>query len=219
MSGLPTNCVLLPCQSKIDQTDRGMKHVAWLQSKFPNVNLHVIDLTSTFETFKGQVDGLYGNPLAYANAKSRLRMVALYQIATVTGGLVVGTGNKVEDYALFFYTKGGDGMVDIAPIGDLYKSEVREMCRQLGVLPELSEAVPTDGLWDDARTDEGQLGGTYDEFEWAMKFIARNSVLTLNEFLELTPRKQEVLKLYNKWHNAGLHKSKPIPTFVRNGLN
>ena len=215
MTDFPTHCVLLPCQSKLDQTDRGEKHIAWLQSKFSNVKRHAIDLTSTFEAFKAQVDGLYANPLAYANTKSRLRMVTLYQIATVTGGLVAGTGNKVEDYALFFYTKGGDGMVDIAPIGDLYKSEVREMCRQLGVLPELSEAIPTDGLWDNSPSDEDQLGASYDEFEWAMKFLDNNSFCNVNQFLTLTARQQEVLKLYNKWHTAGLHKSKPIPTYVR----
>jgi len=139
-------------------------------------------------------------------------MIALYQIATCVGGLVVGTGNKVEDFGVGFFTKYGDGGVDISPIADLLKSEVRQMCRELGVLPELSEAVPTDGLWDDTRTDESQLGATYDELEWALAWRSH----TVSESDDMvTPRQKEVLATYDKWHNAGLHKLAPIPTFVR----
>lgn len=214
MTDFPTHCVLLPCQTALDQTDRGEKHFTWLRSKFPNVKRHVIDLTSTFEAFKGQVDSSYSNALAYANTKSRLRMIALYQIATITGGLVVGTGNKVEDFGVGFFTKYGDGGVDISPIADLLKSEVREMCRQLGVLPELSEAVATDGLWANSPTDEEQIGASYDELEWAMKYSSKG-FYNFNELIEVTPRQIEVLRIYTKWHNAGAHKLKPIPTFQR----
>lgn len=173
MTGLPTHCVTMPCQTVADQTDRGIKHFGWLLEKFgANVaKYHCIDLTKTFESFKSEVGVNYDNDLAFANTKSRLRMIALYQIATCNDGLVAGTGNKVEDYGIFFYTKGGDGQVDIAPIGDLMKSEVRQMCRELGVLPELAEAVPTDGLWADTRSDEDAIGATYDELEWAMTFL------------------------------------------------
>jgi NAD+ synthase len=213
MTGLPTHCVVLPCETKKDQSDRGLQHIFWLMSSnYTNVKYHKIDLTDTFQTFKNEVFGDYDNALAYANTKSRLRMIALYQIATCVGGLVVGTGNKVEDFGVGFFTKYGDGGVDISPIADLLKSEVRQMCRELGVLPELSEAVPTDGLWDDTRTDENQLGATYDELEWAMGW--RHHTVSESSYI-ITPRQYEVLAVYDKWHNAGLHKLAPIPTFVR----
>lgn len=212
MTGLPTHVVVLPCETKEDQTERAIKHIGWLEKNYGSfVRYHEIDLTDTFEAFKDEVTDRYDSALAYANTKSRLRMIALYQIATCVGGLVVGTGNKVEDFGVGFFTKYGDGGVDISPIGDLLKSEVRQMCRELGVLPELSEAVPTDGLWDDTRTDEAQLGATYDELEWAM---AHEDMLPTDR-PEVTPRQAEVLTVYRKWHKAGLHKLAPIPTFVR----
>ena len=212
MTGLPTHCVILPCQSKPEHSAMGLKHIEWLEGQFRNtVHLHRIDLTRVFEAFRGETQG-YENPLAYANAKSRLRMIALYQIATVESGLVVGTGNKVEDFGVKFFTKYGDGGVDISPIGDLLKSEVRQMCRELGVLPELSEAVPTDGLWDDTRTDETQLGATYDELEWAMDILTNGFPPVLNMYTE---RQREVLSTFQKWSNAGMHKMLPIPTFKR----
>ncbi len=214
MTGLPTHCVVLPCQSKPEHGQTGYRHISWLMNKFENIKGHTIDLTKTFDQFFQETAVFYSNELAYANTKSRLRMIALYQIATCVGGLVVGTGNKVEDYNIFFYTKYGDGGVDIAPIGDLMKSEVRQMCRELGVLPELSEAVPTDGLWEDTRTDESQIGATYDELEWAMKYLTLNQTGQFNVD-DLTTRQNEILAIYNKWHTAGKHKSEPIPTFRR----
>ena len=140
-------------------------------------------------------------------------MIALYQIATPIDGLVVGTGNKVEDFGVGFFTKYGDGGVDISPIADLMKSEVRQMARELGVLPELCEAVPTDGLWSDTRTDETQLGATYDELEWAMKWW-ETDCRTPQE--KVTPRQKEVLEIYAKRHDSSRHKMEPIPTFKRN---
>lgn len=217
MTGLRTHCVLMPCQTKVDQTDRGNKHITWLRSKFDNVYYECVDLTDTFEAFQRATTTCYHNKLGYANSKSRLRMVTLYQIATATDGLVVGTGNKVEDFGVGFFTKYGDGGVDISPIGDLLKSEVRAMCRALGVLPELSEAVPTDGLWDDTRTDEDQIGATYDELEWAMEFFESNDPEDVHLWGgEVTARQRQVLDIYNKWHTAGAHKLSPIPVFVRN---
>jgi len=212
MTGLPTHCVKMPCQTKPDQTDRGSQHISWLNRRYPNVVEHQIDLTSTFESFFATVAPKYNDPLAFANTKSRLRMVALYQVACVNDGLVVGTGNKVEDFGIGFFTKYGDGGVDISPIADFLKSEVREMCKQLGVLPELYNAVPTDGLWDDTRTDESAIGATYDELEWALKF----SEDKFDPSVVLTPRQQEVLNIYMKRHIAGAHKLTPIPTFLRN---
>jgi NAD+ synthase len=169
MTGLPTHCVILPCHSKADGIDKADKHIEWLMDRYPNVSFHEIDLTATFDEFALATDN-YENELGFANSKSRLRMIALYQVATVVGGLVAGTGNKVEDFGVGFFTKYGDGGVDISPIADFLKSEVRQMCRELGVLPELCDAVPTDGLWSDTRTDESQLGATYEELEWALKF-------------------------------------------------
>lgn len=212
MTGLPTHVAVLPCETKKDQTCRAVTHIGWLNRTFSatEIHHHGIDLTTTFQAFKKHVSPEYDNPLAYANTKSRLRMIALYQIATCVGGLVVGTGNKVEDFGVGFFTKYGDGGVDISPIGNFMKSEVRQICRELGVLPELSEAVPTDGLWEDTRTDETQLGATYDELEWAMDY--RNNPHSMI----LTPRQEKVLATYDKWHRAGEHKLAPIPTFKRN---
>ena len=214
MTGLPTYCVVMPCQTKVDQTDRGEDHIGWLQETFSeNLVKDVrINLTETFKAFRNETTIDFHNELGYANSKSRLRMVALYQVATVVGGLVVGTGNKVEDGGVRFFTKYGDGGVDISPIADLMKSEVRQMCRELSVLPELCEAVPTDGLWDDTRTDEGQLGATYEELEWAMNFIEK---VIAGETSYPTPRQKEVLEIYLKWHKAGEHKMHMPPTFVR----
>src|ERR1035437_6444863 len=145
MTGLPTYCVLLPCHSKGEHTVMGRKHIEWLIGQFPNVIVQKIDLTDTFDAFYYETKHDHADELAYANTKSRLRMIALYQIATSAQGLVVGTGNKVEDFGIGFFTKHGDGGVDISPIADLMKSEVRQMCRELGVLPEICDAVPTDG--------------------------------------------------------------------------
>jgi NAD+ synthase len=210
-TGLTTYAAILPCQSKEIETARGTQHVCWLQSNFTNVVHCKVDLTAAFEAFYDETKYDFADQLGYANAKSRLRMIALYQIATPNDGLVVGTGNKVEDFGVGFFTKYGDGGVDISPIADLLKSEVRQMCRELGVLPELAEAVPTDGLWPDARTDEGQLGATYDELEWAMKFTEEK----FDPNARLTARQQEVLNAYMKRHISSRHKMDPIPTFKR----
>jgi len=209
MTGLPTLTLVLPCHSRSDGLKNARMHIDWLKSRFKNVVSDTIDLTETYNMFKKTLAGNYVSPLAHANTKSRLRMIALYQAATSVDGLVVGTGNKVEDFGVGFFTKYGDGGVDISPIAEFMKSEVRQMCRELGVLPELCEAVPTDGLWSDTRTDETQLGATYDELEWAMAFR--------EDFPDgkADGRNGEVLAVYDKWHKAGAHKLLPIPTYRR----
>jgi NAD+ synthase len=209
-TGLPTHCVILPCESKQNETDRGEAHLKWLMDNHLNVRRHKIDLTSTFQEFFHKTCDDYSSLLAYANTKSRLRMIALYQVAIIVGGLVVGTGNKVEDFGVGFFTKYGDGGVDISPIADLTKTEVRAMSGELGVSKEIITIAPTDGLWPDARTDESQLGATYTELEWAMNYVNRPHTM-----LVLTDRQREVLETYKKWHKAGMHKLLPIPTYVR----
>jgi len=224
MTGLPTYCVVMPCQSKTDQTDRGTRHIKWLQSKFKHNVFHdEINLTAAFEAIENVTTTLYHNNLGYANTKSRLRMITLYQVATCVGGLVVGTGNKVEDFGVGFFTKYGDGGVDISPIAGLTKTQVRAMAKELGVLDELVNAVPTDGLWEDSRSDEDQIGASYEELEWAMEFIENEFVNV--ECIELfkkieqrtpecTARQNEVLEIYKKFHIQNKHKMHPIPTFI-----
>jgi NAD+ synthase len=145
--------------------------------------------------------------LALANSRSRLRMVTLYQLATTYKGLVVGTGNKVEDFGVGFYTKYGDGGVDISPIADLTKTEVREMAAELGINPEIIVAKPTDGLWEDGRTDEDQIGASYEELEWAMDYEGSYS--------NLSTRQKQVLNIFIKFNSANRHKMLPIPVFEK----
>lgn len=213
MTGLPTHCVILPCNTKVEENMRGDKHIDWLMDNYANVVYYCVDLTKTFETFAYECRYEFDNDLGYANTKSRLRMIALYQIATCKGGLVVGTGNKIEDAGIGFCTKHGDNGIDLSPISDLTKTEVRKMCRDLGVLPELSEAIPTDGLWADARTDESQLGASYEELEFAMDFRERTKDFGGKYYL--SDRQLEVLSIYDKWHTATRHKFDPIPCFIR----
>jgi NAD+ synthase len=212
MTGISTACVTLPCHSRADGLENADKHIKWIKGKFPNVYSLNVDLTFPFEAFKKSFNGTYDSPLGWANTKSRLRMIALYQIATPSQGLVIGTGNKVEDFGVGFFTKYGDGGVDISPIADLTKTEVRQMARELGVIPDVTEAVPTDGLWADTRSDESQLGASYEELESIMNYLETHSS---NDVGTLTNRQKEVLVIYNKWHEAGAHKLKPIPTFKK----
>jgi NAD+ synthase len=209
MTGLPTYCVVMPCESASVQTSRSYRHISWLTNKYDNTKTEIVDLLIPFLSFKKEIGKLRDNDLAYANTKSRLRMTTLYHVATCVDGLVVGTGNKVEDFGVGFFTKYGDGGVDISPIADLMKSEVRKMARELGVSPEITEATPTDGLWADGRSDEDAIGATYEELEWAMKEYEKPS----DE--PLTARQAEVMKIYRTRHLATLHKLEPIPTFKR----
>ena len=196
-TGLPTYVLTMPLHSKEDNTELSDAHASALVDKYPNVTNVNVDLTETYDKFMLNVDDTFtDNQLANANTKSRLRMVSLYQVAGSVGGIVVGTGNKVEDYGVGFYTKYGDGGVDIAPIADLYKSEVWELGEFLGVDQRIVDAKPTDGLWDDGRNDEDQIGATYVELEEAME---NKTGVALN-----------ILEEYNKKNK---HKMEPIPTF------
>jgi NAD+ synthase len=164
-TGLNTVAVTMPIRQRPDLHDLSMRQGVWLCERFDNVRHEIIDLTTTFNEFERRL-ATYSNLLGLANSRSRLRMVTLYQIAQTVGGIVVGTGNKVEDFGVGFYTKYGDGGVDISPIADCYKTEVWQMGRDLDILEDIIAAPPTDGLWDDGRTDQDQLGGlSYAELE------------------------------------------------------
>ena len=195
-TGLPTHAVGMPILQKPEQETLSDMHLEWLSKRYRNVTTHKFDLTNLFQVFKYTMEGFDDSDLALANSRSRLRMVTLYQIATSTGGIVVGTGNKVEDYGVGFYTKYGDGGVDIAPIADLYKTEVWELGEYLEVDQRIVDAEPTDGLWSDSRTDESQLGASYAELEEAMETGTGPGVEVLNKF-----------------YTQNKHKMEPIPTF------
>ena len=196
-TGFPTYVLTMPLHSKKGNTELSDVHAKALSKKYSNVRVVNIDLSNTYESLLFDIDqDFVNNQLANANTKSRLRMVSLYQIAGSVGGIVVGTGNKVEDYGIGFYTKYGDGGVDIAPIADLYKTEVRELGGHLGVMNEIIDAPPTDGLWDDGRSDEDQIGATYAQLEEAMENGTGDAVDILYKF-----------------NSQNKHKMDPIPTF------
>jgi NAD+ synthase len=205
-TGLHTVAVTMPIRQRPDLHDLSMRQGAWLTQNFDNVRHDVIDLTSTFDEFERQLS-TYDNLLGLANSRSRLRMVTLYQIAQSVQGIVVGTGNKVEDFGVGFYTKYGDGGVDISPIADCYKTQVWQMGRELGVLQDIIDAPPTDGLWDDGRTDQDQLGGlSYAELELAMSYDESLAEPTdIKEYKALTQ--------YRRIRQRNLHKMLPIPVF------
>ena len=204
MTGNETIVVVMPIHQKPDQTDRGTNHVEWLKEKYSNVASAHTDLSTVFDAFQGVME-LPSDTLGMINSKSRLRMVTLYAFANENRCLVAGTGNKVEDYGLGFFTKYGDGGVDLSPIADLLKSEVYEIAKYLGINQEIIDAPPTDGLWENSRTDEEQIGATYDELEWAMAYI------DANEDKPITERQGKVLNIYNKFHKNNAHKMAPIP--------
>jgi NAD+ synthase len=193
MTGLKTIVLTMPIKQKKNQHDLSLKHKDWLVDKFKNVEAHTISLDEIFESFSSTLSK-FNNEHGFANSRARLRMTTLYQVAAANKGIVVGTGNKVEDFGVGFYTKYGDGGVDISPIADCNKSEVWEIGKELGILKDIIDAPPTDGLWDDGRTDEGQLGFKYQDLEDAMK--NPNS-----------PHRQE----YEKIRKQNLHKMEPIP--------
>ena len=193
MTGLKTIVLTMPIKQKSSQHDLSLKHRDWLLKKFSNVEAHTINLDELFNVFSSSLSN-FSNEHGFANSRARLRMTTLYQVAAANSGIVVGTGNKVEDFGVGFYTKYGDGGVDISPIADCNKSEVWEMGKELGILNEIIEAAPTDGLWDDGRTDEGQLGFKYHELEEAME----NS-------------NSKFRSEYEKIRKQNLHKMEPIP--------
>ena len=193
MTGIKTIVLSMPIKQKSSQHDLSLKHQEWLVKNFDNVEAHTINLDKLFETFEGTLSN-FDSEHGMANSRARIRMTTLYQVAAANKGIVVGTGNKVEDFGVGFYTKYGDGGVDISPIADCNKSEVWEIGKSINILQEIIDAAPTDGLWDDGRTDEGQLGLKYEELEEAM-----NNINSINR------------EKYEKIRNINLHKMEPIP--------
>lgn len=193
MTGIKTIVLSMPIKQKSSQHDLSLKHQEWLVKNFDNVEVHTLNLDKLFETFENTLSN-FDSELGMANSRARIRMTTLYQVAAANKGIVVGTGNKVEDFGVGFYTKYGDGGVDISPIADCNKSEVWEIGKSINILQEIIEAAPTDGLWDDGRTDEGQLGLKYEELEEAM-----NNVNSINR------------EKYEKIRKMNLHKMEPIP--------
>jgi len=193
MTGLKTITLSMPIKQKLLQHDLSLKHQEWLVKNFKNVETHTVELDKLFDNFKSILSN-FKNEHGMANSRARLRMATLYQAAAANKGIVVGTGNKVEDFGVGFYTKYGDGGVDISPIADCNKSEVWQMGKELNILDEIINAAPTDGLWDDGRTDEGQLGLKYEDLEEAMN----------------NPNSKNREK-YEKIRKLNLHKMEPIP--------
>ena len=204
-TGLNTVVLNMPIHQKSNQFDRSNEHINWLKNNFENVSSHEIDLTNVYDSFSNALPKANQDELSMANLRSRIRMSNLYVFASNKKYLVAGTGNKVEDFGVGFYTKYGDGGVDISPIADLLKSEVFKIAHHLGIVSSIQKAKPTDGLWDDDRSDEDQLGATYDELEWAMNYLEVNSKDDLSE------RQINVLEIYSGHHKTNLHKMNPIP--------
>ena len=193
MTDIKTIVLSMPIKQKSSQHDLSLKHQEWLVKNFKNVEAHTLNLDKLFASFENTLSN-FDSEHGMANSRARIRMTTLYQVAAANKGIVVGTGNKVEDFGVGFYTKYGDGGVDISPIADCNKSEVWEMGKSLNILQEIIDAAPTDGLWDDGRTDEGQLGLKYTELEEAMSNI--NSINRAK---------------YEKIRKINMHKMEPIP--------
>ena len=204
-TGLSTIVLNMPIHQNSNHFKRSNEHINWITNNFENVKSHEINLTDVYDSFSSALPKENQDELSMANLRSRIRMSNLYVFASNKKYLVAGTGNKVEDFGVGFYTKYGDGGVDISPIADLLKSEVFKIANYLGIVSSIQKAKPTDGLWDDDRSDEDQLGATYDELEWAMNYLEVNSQGNLSE------RQKKVLEIYRGHHQTNLHKMNPIP--------
>lgn len=203
-TGLDVLCLEMGIHQNENEVNRGLEHIKWLEERFPKVSHLRINLTETFDTLSNalpQYSREHG--LSMANTRARLRMTTLYAVGQSRGLLVAGTGNKVEDFGVGFYTKYGDGGVDLSPIADLKKTEVYEIAKAFHLVESIQRAAPTDGLWKDERTDEGQLGATYPELEWAMEYTGNGH--------ELSTRQKKVLEIYRSFNSANKHKMLPIP--------
>lgn len=208
-TGLEVVCLEMPIHQAPSQVNRALNHVAWLQKNHTNVRMTQVNLTPVFDSLIAALPKVSNEEdrfMSLANTRARLRMTSLYYFAALESLLVAGTGNKVEDFGVGFYTKYGDGGVDLSPIADLMKSEVYALAEYLGVNQEIIEAAPTDGLWGDDRTDEDQIGASYDELEWAMHYLEEKV-----DDMGLSDRQKEVLSIYKKLHKANLHKMVEIP--------
>lgn len=213
LTGLRVIAINMPIHQDKVLDSRSDKHIKWLLSNYDNVESKKIDLTSAFDSFCDVFSDDDKDDLSLANSRARLRMTTLYQIASTNRGIVVGTGNKVEDFGVGFYTKYGDGGVDISPIADLMKTEVWDLAKELGIIQEIIDAPPTDGLWNDGRTDEEQLGAPYSEIEKAMIYAEENN---LDDFYPTGDEKfDSILNTYFYHRNKNLHKMKSIPIYYK----
>jgi NAD+ synthase len=220
-TGKPVMVLEMPIHQAASQVSRAQQHIAWLKQHFPLVREARVDLTPSYDLFVKAMHETSSDEhlqqLTAANTRARLRMTTLYYYAGIHRMLVAGTGNKIEDFGVGFYTKYGDGGVDLSPIADLTKTEVYAMARHLGVVDSILNAAPTDGLWGDDRTDEDQIGASYPELEWAMDFCERNRAMDdspqelIQKDASLTSRQLEVLAIYRRMHKANRHKMDPIP--------
>jgi NAD+ synthase len=204
-TGLPTTVLNMPILQKSNQYLRSDEHIKWLKDRYENISSEEIDLSPVFNSYSQYLPSGIQDYLTMANLRSRIRMATLYAFASSEKKIVVGTGNKVEDFGVGFFTKYGDGGVDISPIADLMKTEVFKLATHMDIVGSIQNAAPTDGLWEDDRSDEDQLGATYEELEWAMKFTSEEVSQSIDE------RQSEVLKIYNDLHFANLHKIDSIP--------
>ncbi|MGF1555564.1 NAD(+) synthase [Paucihalobacter sp.] len=208
-TGLQVLCLEMPIHQAESHVSRANKHISFLKSNYSNVDSKRVDLTPVFESFKSEVSNDVNAEtvdMALANTRARLRMTTLYYHAGLYGFLVAGTGNKVEDFGVGFYTKYGDGGVDLSPIADLLKTEVYQLGAALGVPKSIMKAAPSDGLFGDARSDEDQIGASYPELEWAMQMNENGK----NES-DFSGRQQEVFKIYKRFNRNNKHKMVPIP--------
>ncbi|WP_281540978.1 NAD(+) synthase [Maribacter aestuarii] len=211
-TGLDLLCLEMPIHQAETQSDRASRHIDWLQANFENVKRQPVNLTPIFDGLVAAFPTVANEEerfMSLANTRARLRMTSLYYFAALNRYLVAGTGNKVEDFGVGFYTKYGDGGVDLSPIADLLKTEVYEIAKFLGVNEEIIKAPPTDGLWGDDRTDEDQIGASYPELEWAMRM--KDEGKTIDDF---TGRDREVFSIFSRFNSMNQHKMLPIPICI-----
>lgn len=218
-TGKKVICVNMPIHQRSAEKDRGHEHINWLKSNYETVSGVEVNLTDTFESLRNVLpENAADHFLAMANSRARLRMTTLYAIGQANGLLVAGTGNKVEDFGVGFFTKYGDGGVDLSPIADLTKTDVFRIGKELGIVESIMSAKPTDGLWEDGRSDEDQLGASYPDLEWAMNFVAQHGntaetpvTITAEKVKDLNQHHRNIIEIYLKFHNANKHKMLPIP--------
>lgn len=208
-TGLDLMCLEMPIHQAESQVSRALNHIDWLKTNFDRVSMTNVNLTPVFDSLIDTLPSVENEEdrfMSLANTRARLRMTTLYYFAALNKLLVAGTGNKVEDFGVGFYTKYGDGGVDLSPIADLLKTEVYEIAKYLGINQEIIDAAPTDGLWGDDRTDEDQIGASYPELEWAMAMQAKGKMAS-----DFKGREQEVFKIFIRYNTANQHKMLPIP--------
>tara|TARA_B100001094_G_scaffold320660_1_gene367212 strand:- start:111 stop:875 length:765 start_codon:yes stop_codon:yes gene_type:complete len=208
-TGINTKLLIMPILQNEVETIRGINHIESLKQKYSNIDYEKIDLTNIYNKYLDEIPRKFQTKLSLANTRARIRMTTLYMVAGSCKGIVVGTGNKIEDFGVGFFTKYGDGGVDISPIADLTKTEVYEISKKMGINQEILEAEPTDGLWDDGRTDESQLGAKYKELEWAMEYYESNN--TNGEILDESQKR--ILDIYMSHRKNNIHKMQAIPVF------